>query len=302
MEFYRALNKMEKDNKAILALLLCVILWSSAFVGIRYIMVSYSAGGMALLRYFVASIAIIYPFMRVKPRRIPTLREIPGFFILGILGFTLYNVALNYGERTVHASIANFIISQVPIMVVIIGVFLFKEKITKAGWLGFVISILGTLFIMLGESTKTVVDLGVMFIYVAAIAAAIYSIWQKSYVKRYHPIEVTAYAIWAGTLALMIYTPSALSDLSHSHWQDILIIIYMGVFPGALGYSLWCYGFKSIHVAKAASYLYFMPLLTIFFAWLLLSEVPNITAVIGGIIASIGSIITNKFGLAHTNK
>ncbi|MEM9243792.1 MAG: DMT family transporter [Pseudomonadota bacterium] len=286
---------MTESTKSQFALLLTVILWASAFVGIRYAMRSCSAGSLGLMRYAIASATIVFPFARLKKINVPTLKEIPGFFLLGLFGFAIYNVALNYGERTVTAGVANFVIAQAPILTVIFAIFIFKDKLRRWAWLGFLLSLLGALLILLGEAQHEL-GWGIAFIYLATVVTAIYAIQQKVYTKKYRPLEITAYAIWGGTIAMLIYLPDAIHDLRHINWQTFLTIIYLGVFPGVIGYLCWCYGFKYNPAAKAASYLYSIPIFTLFFAWLFLSEIPHIISVTGGFVSLLGAIVIGRFG------
>lgn len=295
------LKNLSSDyRKAIFALLVTIILWSSAFVGIRYAVVFLSPASLAFLRYLIASLVMIHPILKLKKHTKPTAKDIPIFLVLGLLGFTIYNIALNYGEVTVNAGTANFIMSQIPFIICLLSIFCFKEKIRKLGWLGFTVSIAGTVLIVIGENNGQI-NIGIIFVYIAAISMAIYSVLQKKYTARYHPIEITAYAIWAGTLFLSIYVHQAWQELFHLGIKQIAVIIYIGVFPGAIAYSLWSYGLKHFPATKAASFLYLMPLCTLLFAWVLLSEQPPILAILGGLCASIGSLVVNKYGKVTTS-
>ncbi|MCF6775140.1 DMT family transporter [Thiotrichales bacterium 19X7-9] len=284
---------MEQNTKAALALLITVILWASAFVGIRFAVESYSPGGLALLRYAVASIVIFIPFLRLKQRQKPYFKDLVYFLILGLMGFTLYNIFLNYGEQTTSASVANFIIAQIPILVSLIAFFAFKERISKKGIIGFILSFIGILLILLGESEHHL-DIGIILVILATFCGGIYSILQKPLLKRYHPIEITSYAIWAGTLCLLVFTPQMIVDIKHSHFDATASVIYMGIFPGAIAYSLYCYGYKYFPVAKASSFLYLMPFFTLILAWGLLGELPHMLAIFGGLIALLGSIVVSR--------
>lgn len=286
-------KRLSQNTKAISALFVTVLLWASAFVGIRFAMNDFSAGGLALFRYLIASIVISIPFFKLKNKKKPTLNDLIYFFFLGLMGFAIYNIFLNEGERTVSAGVANFIISQMPIIVSIIAFFIFKERLAKIGIFGFIFSIFGILLIMLGENEHHL-DLGVYYILIATITAAIYSASQKPILKKYHPIEVTTYAIWGGTLALLFYFPQMISDLKQSSIHADIAVIYMGIFPGAIAYALWCYGFKYYPATKASSFLYLTPFITIIMAWLLLDEAPHLIAVIGGLIALFGSVLVNR--------
>ncbi len=287
---------MQATTKALWALMLTIMLWASAFVGIRYVMMEFSAGSLAFARYFIASIAMIVPFLLVKNKKLPTLRDFLGFFILGFLGFFVYNLFLNQGEISVSAGIANFIVSQLPVIVALLAIFFFHERLNYFGILGFILSLCGGLVIVLAE--KNVVSYqGIILIYIATVSGAIFSCMQKKYLTRYHPIEVISYCIWFGTLALSIYLPKAIHELSTSHFSNLLVIIYMGILPGAVAYGLWCYAFKHIKASAASSFLYIMPVLTLLMAWVLLNEKPDIMAIVGGMVAVAGAIVITRFGV-----
>ena len=85
-----------------LALGITVIIWGSAFAAIRVALHAYGPGEMALLRLLFASaaLAMYSVFTRI---RLPAVRDLPGIFLLGFVGFGFYNAALNYGEVTVQA-------------------------------------------------------------------------------------------------------------------------------------------------------------------------------------------------------
>ncbi|WP_018298567.1 DMT family transporter [Fangia hongkongensis] len=287
---------MSNGTKALLALMLTIIFWSSAFVGIRFIMENFSSGGLALSRYFVASIAMAIPFVFIRNKKMPSVKEALQFLIMGCLGFFIYNVLLNEGEITVSAGIANFIVSQLPLFVIIFASIFYRERINRYGAFGIIISILGTLLILLSEHQGGSF-VGVVFIYVATLSAAIYSTMQKKLLVKFHPIEVISYCIWAGTLMLLIFLPVTWKNLSHATSLDYMVIIYMGVFPGAIAYALWAYAFKHIKASIASSTLYVMPISSLFLAWLFLGEHAEMLTVMGGIIAVLGAVILSKFGV-----
>ncbi|MFZ9034552.1 MAG: DMT family transporter [Francisellaceae bacterium] len=288
---------MTKNKQALWLLLLVILLWSSAFVGIRFIMLDISSGGaLALGRYFVASIAIIIPFVLLKNKVRPSWCDLCGFFVLGFFGFFIYNVFLNQGERTVSAGIANFIVSQLPIIVAVIALLFFNERVNIKGIFGFILSLIGVSLIMLSESDLQLSG-GIALIYIATFAGAIYSVSQKFFLKRYHPIEVIAYSIWFGTALLLYYLPEAVVAFKNTSALSLVVIVYMGIFPGVIAYVLWGYAFKHVIAAVASSFLYLMPLFSLVLGWLFLAEVAKEMAIIGGIVAVCGSIIISRFGV-----
>ena len=290
-----------ETTKAFMALMITVVLWASAFVGIRYVMENFSAGGLALSRYFVASVAAIIPFMLVKNKKLPHIKDLIAFAILGFFGFFTYNVLLNEGEKTVSAGLANFIVAQLPIIVAVLAMIFFKERINRYGILGFIISLLGVLMILLSSKSSSG-HLGVILVYGATFSGAVYSCLQKKLLLRYHPIEVVSYCMWFGTLVLMFFLPEAIVEIKKADYLHCMVIIYMGIFPGAIAYLLWGYAFKHIKAAAASSALYMMPVFTLMLAAVFLAETPKVGAVIGGVIAVIGALIISRFGVKVIRK
>ena len=284
---------ISEDKKPIYALIITVSLWASAFVGIRAGLNSYHPGAMAFLRYLVASICIGVFYCRLKHYYKPTLMEGIRIVILGFFGFAVYNVALNYGEVTVPAGIASFIICQIPVMTAILAVIFLGERLHKLGWLGISISILGLFIITLGEKEGLHFDKGVWYSILAAFMGSAYAVGQKPLLKKLHPIEMTSYAIWSGTLAMAIYLPQCLHDFKTATWHDTAWVIYMGAIPGVISYVLWAYALSKMKASIAATYLYWMPIIAVAMAFIFLGEFPNTMSLVGGCVALLGAVIVN---------
>src|SRR4051794_14124719 len=84
-----------------------LLLWASAFVGIRAGLEAYSPTHLALLRYVSASFVLLLYFYSGKTR-LPDKRDLPRILLMGFVGITIYNLALNFGELSVTAGAASF--------------------------------------------------------------------------------------------------------------------------------------------------------------------------------------------------
>src|SRR5579862_9221884 len=97
-----------------LAILIVVVLWASAFVGIRIGLQGYSPGSLALLRFLVASICMFFVYLKQTKRPHIKGQDLCIVLIAGFVGIGFYHIALNFGEIVVPAGIASFVISQSP--------------------------------------------------------------------------------------------------------------------------------------------------------------------------------------------
>lgn len=100
----------------------CGFLLGSAFVGIRIGLTSYSPGSLALLRFLIASACMLLLQARLSSqKRIPWSERLP-LICTGVVGIGVYNTCLNYGEMTVSAGIASFILGLMPVLTVLLSV------------------------------------------------------------------------------------------------------------------------------------------------------------------------------------
>jgi drug/metabolite transporter (DMT)-like permease len=283
------------DWRTSLAVTLTVVLWASAFAGIRVGLRSYAPESMALLRYLIASL-VLAAYALITKMPLPRWRDIPGIALTGFIGFTFYNVALNMGEQKIPAGTASLIVASAPIFVALFAVVVFREQLKAWTWLGIILSFLGAAVISIESEKGLQLSLSALIVLAAAIAQAIYSVGQKPYLKRYSPFQFTTYAIWSGTLFLLVFAPALIEQIHVASLDSTIAVIYMGVFPGAVGYVSWSYVLSRLPASKAGSFLYLAPAVAIVIAWLWLGEMPALSALLGGMLILGGVVLVNVSG------
>jgi drug/metabolite transporter (DMT)-like permease len=270
-----------------------VLLWSSAYVGIGYAISDFSPQGLALLRFLSASLFLLL-VAGVKRIKLPAPKDIPWFLLVGFIGFFCYNIVLNAGQQTLSPSLTCFLISTSPLISSFLGVLFLKEKPRTKNWLGLVISLAGILLITLSEGNFGEINFGIILILCASLLISIYNILQRLLVKKYSPLQITVYAIWCGTLFLGIFLPDLFSEISQAPPQKIVTVIYLGIFPAAIGYLLWAFVLsKAPTTSHAVAFMYITPFLTIILEWFLLQEHFQLLPLCGGITIICGVFITS---------
>jgi drug/metabolite transporter (DMT)-like permease len=280
--------------KTKLALLTTVVLWGSAFVAIRAGLENYSPGGLALLRLLISSVIIYFILYRSrKERSLIKKRDLYRVLFAGAIGIGCYNIALNYGEILVPAGMASFIVSQIPVVTTLLAVLFLRERMNRYGVLGMLLSVVGVAMIAFSHRAEFGFYLSVLYIIFACFAVGCYNILQKPLLQQYKAIHLTAYAIWGGTIVLSVFLPNLIHDLQHTTFKATAIVVYLGIFPGVIGYSTWNYALSKIPASHAASFLYFMPVFATLIGWVWLGEVPTLIALIGALIALLGVWVVN---------
>lgn len=279
-------------KKAFCALMLTVLLWGTSFVGIRQSMHDFSPGGLALLRYVIAAVAVIPVYLWLPTRRKPSIKELPLLLILGMLGIGIYNILLNMGETTTSAATASFMISQGPVATILLAVIFLHERLTTLSWLGMLLSIFGIILISSGEASALGhFNHGIFYLIGAIFCAAIYSILQKPLLKNFHPLEITAWSIWFGVLILVFYVPDLCQEIKYQTIGSYFWPTFLGAGSGVIGYACLSYGFKHFSASKAISFLFAMPLVSIIMGWMVLAEIPTLLSLLGGVLAMSGAFM-----------
>ena len=272
---------------ATLAMFFNVVAWGMSWVNVRAVLPEVGSGQLGAMRYLIAS-AVMLPIWIYRGRPLPARSDWPTVASLGLFGFCLYNLGINYGERTVNAGTGSMLISCIPVLVILLGVFTGREKVGLLAWLGIGLSMTGVVLTAAGSETGLTFNLGSLLILGAAFCAAIQTLISKALTQRYAAVDVTTWAIWLGTLGLLPFSENLVGTASGLSWLGWVHLFFLGMVPAALCYTIWSWVLVTLPITTVMSAVYAIPVFSVLFGWMILGEQPSLLTLIGGAVTLAG--------------
>jgi drug/metabolite transporter (DMT)-like permease len=281
----------------IAAVVVTVVLWASAFVGIRAVGPSFSPGPLTLGRLAIAAAVlglVVLPRL-LKHGNLPRGREWWPILAYGVMWFGGYNVALNAAEHLLDAGTAALLINVNPILVAIMAGVILKEGFPRWLIIGSLVAFGGVAVIALGSGQRSTADVaGVLLCLLAAALAAVSVIVQKPVLRKFPAAQATWFGILVGAVCCLPFSGQLVSELQAAPLPATLGLVYLGVFPTAIAFTTWAYALSLIDAGRLAATTYLVPGTTILISWLVLGEIPTVWGLVGGAICLVGVGLTRR--------
>ena len=285
-------------------LILTAIFWGGTFIAGRIVTREMEPFTAAFLRFAIASIFLLGITWKIEGK-------FPGISwqsfilltLLGLSGIAAYNFFFFSGLKTIPAGRAAVIIANNPILISILSVLIFKEKITLIRVAGILCSVSGAVIAISRGNLQDLsgqLGIGEFYIFMCVLSWVTYSLLGKTVMGKVSPLISVTYSSLIGTILLII--PSVREGLAEKIFlfsgESWLGVIYLGFFGTVLGF-LWYYqGIKSIGPMKASIFINFVPISALFLSYFLLQEPLNITLFFGTAMVVGGVYLTNKSQLS----
>lgn len=252
---------------AYLLLVLTPLFWAGNFVLGRAMHLVLPPITMAEMRWTLALVLILPFFIPKLVRNWPVIRQNWKIIaLLSVLSVASFNTFVYLGLTMTTAANGAIMQSIIPVVILLITIVFFKERISLKQWLGVGISLVGVLTIISHGNLEQLASLafnrGDLWILAGVASWALYSV-----LLRWRPAELDGFTFFGvtvvvGVLSLLpftvweIYFTNATINFS---LPSIGSVIYMAIFPSILAYLFWNRGVAELGAAKAGLFIHLMP-------------------------------------------
>lgn len=299
-----------------LQLVFMVLIWSFSFVVVDIAVEFMPPLSVAFYRFLIVSLTFIIidiylKILRKKKSNNNDTREIKFYrkdWIILILasftGVSFFFLAQYSAIAIIGPTLpALFVCLLAPVVITVLALFFFNEKINLTKIIGFIIASIGGFLLITGGNLNTLTPedpnyVGYLFAIMTPFLWAIYSTLTKHFTQNNSSLIMLKYIAYLGTIELFIFVliNRELIIFISSAFNIILLIcvLYIGILCYILGYFIWQNSQLKLKSSKVASFLYFEPFITFLFS-LLLQRIETIVGwnILGAVIVLGAVLIIN---------
>ncbi len=286
--------------KNLLMVFLIVLLWGSSFPLIKLGLDQTPPITLAFIRFAMASpLLLTYTYFKNQSSfKRSLLQDWKMFILLGLTGVTLPQIFQNVGLQSTSASNSSVIVASNPIWMILFGKFFLSERLTHRKIVGIFFGFFGVIAVIMQEGVMNIMNsasgLGDLITLGSALCWALYSTLGKAYLRSHGARLTTSLSMVFGTFMLipfMMFTESPIIPSSPISW---LYLIILGVFCSGLAYLWWFQILVEEETSKVGLFLFFIPIVSIAVANLLLFEIPRLNFLAGTFLVVLGIMIAEQ--------
>lgn len=269
-----------------------IFFWALAYIFTRLLLPYFSSPSLGFLRYLVASAALAGVAVVTK-MKLPPLKDWPWFLLSGFFGFFLYMLLFNRGLTTLPSSMASVVSATIPALTALLSHVLGRERLNGVQWAAIGIEFVG-IVVLVTMNGGLSGGIGLLWMALSAIVFSVYNILQQKLTKTYTALQSSAYSIWAGTLLLAVFAPTAFRELAAAPAPQYLYLASLGIFPSAVAFVTWAQAFaRAERTTQVSNYMVLTLFMTSLMAFLVSHEIPSAATLCGGGITLCGVLAFN---------
>ena len=281
---------------------LVVAIWGVTFVYTKLLLIAgLTAAQIFVLRFIMAYLLLLgYTLIRKQFRLFADVWQDELLMVaLGVTGGSLYFLTENSAMIYTTTTNTSLIVCLCPLFAaLLVALFFRSQRLHGVQIVGTVMAAIGVIIVVLnGHFVLHLSPLGDTLAFGACLCWALYSLLMIPASYRYDTLFITRKVFFYGLVSMIPYFLffSDLPSLSIVMRPDVLAnLLFLGCVASMLCYLMWNWVIKKLGAVIATNYVYFNPVTTVIFAWLILSERITVYFLIGTILILAGMYLCNK--------
>ena len=259
-------------------LVLLSMLWGGSYFFVEIALLEWSPLLIVAVRVVIATI-VIWGIVLATGLPVPRSRSVwIAFFWMGLLNNIFPFLLIVWGQKEIESGLAAILTAAAPIFSVIVaGVWLKDEPVTRPRLLGAVLGLIGVV-ILIGPGALAGLDVNLLA-QLAVLAGALSYAFAGVYARRFPRMNVDPIVAAAGQLLmsssimiLLVFMFEAPSQLIESSTRVWIAVALMAVFSTALAYILYFRLLASAGATNAILVTLLIPVTAILLGALILDE------------------------------
>ena len=280
---------------------LVVAIWGSTFVFTKLLLLGgFTPAQIFTLRFIIAYVMLlVFCLWRGIRWMADTWKDELLMVGLGISGGSLYFLAENGAMNYTTTTNTSLIVCLCPLFAsALIGLFYKSQRLNRTQIIGTLMAAAGVIVVVMnGHFVLHLSPIGDTLAFVACLCWAVYSLLMIPANARYDTIFVTRKVFFYGLLSMIPYFfvyPGLNTQLLIGQPAMLWNLLFLGCVASTLCFLAWNWAMKKLGAVIVTNYVYFNPVTTILFAWLILSEPITIYFLLGTMLILIGLYLSDK--------
>ena len=279
-----------------------VAIWGVTFVYTKLLLIAgLTAAQIFVLRFIMAYLLLlVYSLIRKQFRLFASVWQDELLMAaLGVTGGSLYFLTENSAMIYTTTANTSLIVCLCPLIAaLLIALFFRSMRLHGIQIVGTMIAAIGICIVVLnGHFVLHLSPLGDMLAFGACLCWAFYSLLMIPAGQRYDTLFITRKVFFYGLLSMIPYflVFPGLPSLSVVLRIDVLAnLLFLGCVASMLCFLAWNWVIKKLGAVIVTNYVYFNPVTTVIFAWLILAERITIYFLVGPLLILAGMYLCNK--------
>lgn len=260
--------------------------------------------GLVLLRCIaaVAFFWILHYFIKspAKKQKIES-KDWARLILAGLFGIAINQILFFKGLELSQPISASIIMTSTPIAVLIVALFIAKEKLTWNKGIGLFLGLVGALALILsGDSRASTYapnpTLGNIMIFVNALSYAIYLVISKKLIEKY---DNMLFMKWVFSIGLFMVLPFGFNEVIDARWSEMdfeiwLSIGFILIFVSCLTYYFTTVSLNVLPSSTVGIYIYAQPVFAVLTAIILGADSLDLVKVVSALMIFVGVYLVSN--------